>query len=105
MATAAEDISRSCLAFAISAAIIAVLLCAAAATWMGALLLGFHTLQSAFRLPKPFGPYLVVRGVVNGPASARVLAQVQRSCVLQLEQARTMNLTTLNPAMLTAIFL
>jgi hypothetical protein len=42
MAATADNISSLCLAFAVRAAIIAVLLGETVATWVGALLLGFH---------------------------------------------------------------
>ena len=51
MATAADDICCLSLTFAISAAIIAVLLGDAVATWMGALLLVFHAHPVALCLP------------------------------------------------------
>ena len=50
-----DDIGGFRLPFAIRAAIIAVFLGVAVATRMGALLLGFHTLRVAFRVPELFG--------------------------------------------------
>ena len=55
MATVTKDISGFRLPFAIRAAIIAVLLGVAAATRMGALLLGFHNFHGALRVPELFG--------------------------------------------------
>jgi hypothetical protein len=43
MSAITKDIGGFCLPFAIRSAIIAVLSCRALATWMGALLCGFHT--------------------------------------------------------------
>jgi hypothetical protein len=55
MAAVAKDISGLRLSFAIRAAIFTIFPSVAVATWMGALLLGFHTLYIAFRVPDLVG--------------------------------------------------
>lgn len=74
MATATEDICGFRLAFAIRAAIFAVFLRAAAATRMGTLLFGFHTLQFAFHLPELLAvPNLQAGAAMLGPTTASPL--------------------------------
>jgi len=51
MAAVAEDIGGFRLTFAVGAAVLAVMSGVAAATWVGALLLSFHTSRTAFLVP------------------------------------------------------